>query len=46
MTVDIYGHWIPGEGKKDLEVTLRCPVDGTEHRRVRLTISKGPEQDT
>ena len=23
MTVDIYGHWIPGEGKKDLEQTLR-----------------------
>ena len=46
MTVDIYGHWIPGEGKKDMEVTLRCPVDGTEHRRVHLTISKGPEQNT
>jgi hypothetical protein len=24
MTVDIYGHWIPGEGKKDLTKTLRC----------------------
>ena len=23
MTVDIYGHWIPGEGKKDLTQTLR-----------------------
>ncbi|MEW6659698.1 MAG: tyrosine-type recombinase/integrase [Thermodesulfobacteriota bacterium] len=23
MTVDIYGHWIPGEGKKDLVQTLR-----------------------
>jgi len=23
MTVDIYGHWIPGEGKKDLDYTLR-----------------------
>lgn len=23
MTVDIYGHWIPGEGKKDLTKTLR-----------------------
>jgi integrase len=22
MTVDIYGHWIPGEGKKDLEKTF------------------------
>lgn len=22
MTVDIYGHWIPGEGKKDLATTL------------------------
>ena len=25
MTVDIYGHWIPGEGKKDLGKTLRAP---------------------
>jgi integrase len=25
MTVDIYGHWIPGEGKKDLLKTLRGP---------------------
>jgi len=25
MTVDIYGHWIPGEGKKDLVKTLRGP---------------------
>jgi integrase len=23
MTVDIYGHWLPGEGKKDLALTLR-----------------------
>ena len=23
MTVDIYGHWVPGEGKKDLHKTLR-----------------------
>jgi integrase len=23
MTVDIYGHWVPGEGKKDLTQTLR-----------------------
>jgi integrase len=25
MTVDIYGHWVPGEGKKDLVKTLRGP---------------------
>jgi integrase len=25
ITVDIYGHWIPGEGKKDLTATLRGP---------------------
>ncbi len=25
MTVDIYGHWVPGEGKKDLTKTLRGP---------------------
>ena len=23
MTMDTYGHWIPGEGKKDLTKTLR-----------------------
>jgi integrase len=23
MTVDIYGHWIPGEGRKDLGKTLK-----------------------
>ncbi len=23
MTVDIYGHWIPGEGRRDLVTTLR-----------------------
>lgn len=25
ITVDIYGHWIPGEGRKDLTKTLRGP---------------------
>lgn len=25
ITVDIYGHWVPGEGKKDLVKTLRAP---------------------
>jgi integrase len=25
ITVDIYGHWIPGEGRKDLTGTLRGP---------------------
>jgi hypothetical protein len=25
ITVDIYGHWIPGEGKMDLTRTLRGP---------------------
>jgi len=28
MTVDIYGHWIPGEGKKDLDHALRDTVKG------------------
>jgi integrase len=32
MTVDIYGHWIPGEGKKDLTKTLR----GAEAKPRRL----------
>ena len=32
MTVDIYGHWIPGEGKKDLTKTLR----GAEAKSRRL----------
>jgi hypothetical protein len=25
ITMDIYGHWITGEGKKDLTATLRGP---------------------
>jgi integrase len=25
ITVDVYGHWIPGEGKRDLVSTLRGP---------------------
>jgi hypothetical protein len=24
MTVDIYGHWIPGEGRADLQKALRA----------------------
>ena len=37
MTVDIYGHWIPGEGKKDLVKTLRGPdaIPGNPFRVVR-----------
>lgn len=35
MTVDIYGHWIPGEGRKDLEKTLRCSIK-SEHRRLMV----------
>lgn len=31
MTVDIYGHWIPGEGRENLEKSLRCP-EAAEHR--------------
>jgi integrase len=36
MTVDIYGHWIPGEGKKDLVKTLRGPkaIPGNPFRLV------------
>jgi len=40
MTVDIYGHWLPGEGKKDLESTLRWSADGLEHRKGRLALSR------
>jgi integrase len=25
MTVDIYGHWIPGEGREQLDKTLQGP---------------------
>jgi hypothetical protein len=27
MTVNIYGHWIPGEGKRDLDQVLRGGSD-------------------
>ncbi len=30
MTVDIYGHWIPGEGRDGLEKVLPCSA-ATEH---------------
>ncbi len=33
MTVDIYGHWIPGEGKKDLDHALRGTSKGHEPRK-------------
>jgi hypothetical protein len=49
MTVDIYGHWIPGEGKKDLTKTLR----GLKARPARsLALATGadspqwPQQET
>ena len=36
MIVDIYGHWMPGEGKKDLVKTLRGPkaIPGNPFRLV------------
>ncbi|MHB9072263.1 MAG: tyrosine-type recombinase/integrase [Desulfobaccales bacterium] len=41
ITVDIYGHWIPGEGKKNLVKTLRGtkPVPGR-----MLTLARGREE--
>jgi integrase len=45
MTVDIYGHWLPGEGKKDLESTLRCSVDGLELRKGRSTLTSLQEKN-
>jgi integrase len=41
ITVDIYGHWIPGEGKKDLVKTLRGKkaVPGRT-----LTLARGKEE--
>jgi hypothetical protein len=39
--VDIYGHWISGEGKKDLVKTLR----GTKAVSGRtLTLARGKEE--
>jgi len=35
MTVDLYGHWIPGEGKKDLDRDLRGPDLGRGPRGSR-----------
>jgi integrase len=40
MTVDIYGHWIPGEGKKDLATTLR----GSKARHQPLSIAIGDSE--
>jgi integrase len=36
MTVDIYGHWIPGEGKKDLDRDLRGPDLGLGPRAQKV----------
>lgn len=36
MTVDTYGHWIPGEGKKDLDRALRGTVKGHGPREESL----------
>ena len=34
MTVDIYGHWIPGEGKRDLDHALRGNSKGHGPRKI------------
>jgi integrase len=39
ITVDIYGHWIPGEGKKDLTATLRGPK--AKPRRLLSVVKQG-----
>jgi integrase len=39
ITVDIYGHWIPGEGKMDLTRTLRGPK--TKPRRPLSVVKQG-----
>lgn len=41
ITVDLYGHWMPGEGKKDLEKALRGPeaVPGRTLRVVRRAVA-------
>jgi integrase len=35
ITVDLYGHWIPGEGKKDLVRVLRGR-DAVQERKLRV----------
>jgi len=41
ITVDIYGHWIPGEGKMDLTRTLRGPK--AKPRRPLSVVKQGQE---
>ncbi len=43
MTVDIYGHWIPGEGKKDLTKTLRGPKARPGQTLSVVTGAKSPQ---
>jgi integrase len=47
ITVDLYGHWIPGEGKKDLDKALRGPeaVPGRALRVVRR-LATGTGEDS
>jgi integrase len=42
MTVDNYGHWLPGEGKKDLGETLRRTSGTGSPRSPRLRLSGLP----
>ena len=43
MTVDIYGHWVPGEGKKDLTKTLRGPKVCPRQTLTAVTGAKPPQ---
>ena len=38
ITVDIYGHWIPGEGRKGLEEALAGPVRNQGEKRIKTHI--------
>ena len=40
MTVDIYGHWIPGAGRKELEDALQPPVPNSGENCIFLHMQK------
>jgi integrase len=43
VTVDIYGHWLPGEGRRDLDKTVRGGLSDYPVPRLAMAGEKGKE---
>jgi integrase len=40
MTVDIYGHWIPGEGRRDLGKILKGKPSGSADQNMSAELDR------